>query len=353
MECFTNEGADRHAGAPGPALPPDAAHEGGAGNAGAASAVATHEGGAADDPAGAAPPAKAADVALPETPAAAAPLLAAQEVQAAAPAEEESQPRTRRPRPDDGQRVGTWRTARRGNQMYSSSCTLLDLRAGTEERQYVTEVILRFGEGRLPNVPDNTSLRVLLSTVLNCSPMRITKKFSGRNALPRGRYRRTAAPEPAALERLRTLERAFHRRVRDDGAKLTTSLCGTYDLPTPQSLVAATTTAQAPVGRRSPTAKRSRSRSRTASPDPPPTLMAPVPSSYGAPALAGPYTGPEPAYAGAWPPAPPAPPSGESIAVAGLLDLAPVPDAAPAASRPASAAPAPAPGPGAGAPFSL
>jgi len=248
-----------------------------------------------------------------------------------------------------------YRTARQSNVEDAvdapgcSSCTLLDSRAGTEERQYVTEVIQRFGEGRLPNVPDNTSLRVLLSTVLNCSPMRITKKFSGRNALPRGRYRRTAAPEPAALERLRTLERAFHRRVRDDGAKLTTSLCGTYDLPTPQSLVAATTTAQA--GRRSPTAKRSRSRSRTASPDPPPTLMAPVPSSYGVPALAGPYTGPEPAYAGAWPPAPPAPPSGESIAIAGLLDLAPVPDAAPAASRPASAAPAP--GPGAGAPFSL
>ena len=166
---------DRHAGAPGPALPPDAAHEGGAGNTGAASAAATHEGGAADDPAGAAPPAEAAGVALPETPATAAPLLAAPEIQAAATAEEESQPRTRRPRPDDGQRVGTWRTARRGHQMYSSSCTLLDLRAGTEERQYVTEVILRFGEGRLPNVPDNTSLRVLLSTVLNCSPMRITR----------------------------------------------------------------------------------------------------------------------------------------------------------------------------------
>ena len=178
MESFTNEGADRHAGAPGPALPPDAAHEGGAaaGNVpGAASAAATHEGGAADDPAGAAPPAEAADVALPGTPAAAAPLLAAPETPAAAPAEEESQPRTRRPRPDDGQRVGTWRTARRGNQMYSSSCTLLDSRAGTEERQYVTEVIQRFGEGRLPNVPDNTSLRVLLSTVLNCSPMRITR----------------------------------------------------------------------------------------------------------------------------------------------------------------------------------
>ena len=178
MKSFTNEGADRHAGAPGPALPPDAAHEGGAGTPGAASAAATHEGGAADDPAGAAPPAEAAGVAPPETPAAAAPLLPAPEIQAAAPAEEESQPRTRRPRPDDGQRVGTWRT---------------------EERQYVTEVIQRFGEGRLPNVPDNTSLRVLLSTVLNCSPMRITKKFSGRNALPRGRYRRTAAPEPVQV----------------------------------------------------------------------------------------------------------------------------------------------------------
>ena len=176
MESFTNEGADRHAGAPGPALPPDAAHEGGSGNTnGAASAAATREGGAADDPAGAAPPAEAAGVAPPETPAAAAPLLPAPEIQAAAPAEEESQPRTRRPRPDDGQRVGTWRTARRGNQMYSSSCTLLDSHAGTEERQYVTEVIQRFGEGRLPNVPDNTSLRVLLSTVLNCSPMRITR----------------------------------------------------------------------------------------------------------------------------------------------------------------------------------
>ena len=173
MKSFTNEGADRHAGAPGPALPPDAAHEGGAGNA--PGAAATHEGGAADDPAGAAPPAEAAGVAPPETPAAAAPLLAAPEIPAAAPAEEESQPRTRRPRPDDGQRVGTWRTARRGNQMSRTPSTLLDSHAGTEERQYVTEVIQRFGEGRLPNVPDNTSLRVLLSTVLNCSPMRITR----------------------------------------------------------------------------------------------------------------------------------------------------------------------------------
>ena len=165
MKSFTNEGADRHTGAPGPALPPDAAHEGGAGNApaAAASAAATHEGGAADDPAGAAPPAEAA------------PLLAAPEIPAAAPTEEESQPRTRRPRPDDGQRVGTWRTARRGNQMSRTPSTLLDSHAGTEERQYVTEVIQRFGEGRLPNVPDNTSLRVLLSTVLNCSPMRITR----------------------------------------------------------------------------------------------------------------------------------------------------------------------------------
>ena len=125
-----------------------------------------------DDPVGAAPPAEAAAVAPGTQPvpvAAALPVAAAVPGGGLAAAPAVAQPRTTRPRPEDGQRVGTWRS---------------------EERQYVTEVILRFGEGRLPNVPDNTSLRVLLLNVLNCSPMRITKKFSGRNALPRGRCRR-------------------------------------------------------------------------------------------------------------------------------------------------------------------
>jgi len=258
---------------------------------------------------------------------------------AAAPAV--AQPRSTRPRPDDGQRVGTWRS---------------------EERQYVTEVILRFGEGRLPNVPDNTSLRVLLSNVLNCSPMRITKKFSGRNALPRGRYRRTVEPEAAVVERLRTLERAFHRRVRDDGTVLTITLCGTYDLPTVKAIAdaaaaaasAARVAAGGAVGRRSPTAKRARSRSRTASPA---DLRAPL-ASFGAPSFAGPYTAGTTFAAGPDGPPPPPVPVGEpakiSIAIAGLLDLtpaqptmparvvagAPVVAAAPAPTAPTAAPPA-------------
>ena len=196
----------------------------------------------------------------------------------------------------------------------------------------MTEVILRFGEGRLPNVPDNTSLRVLLSNVLNCSPMRITKKFSGRNALPRGRYRRAVEPEAAVVERLRTLECAFHRRVRDDGAVLTITLCGTYDLPTVKAIAdaaaaaasAARVAAGGAVGRRSPTAKRARSRSRTASPA---DLRAPL-ASFGAPSFAGPYTAGTTFAAGPDGPPPPPVPVGEpakiSIAIAGLLDLTPV-----------------------------
>jgi len=240
---------------------------------------------------------------------------------AAAPAV--AQPRTTRPRPEDGQRVGTWRS---------------------EERQYVTEVILRFGEGRLPNVPDNTPLRVLLLNVLNCSPMRITKKFSGRNALTRGRYRRAVEPEAAVVERLRTLERAFHRRVRDDGAVLTITLCGTYDLPTVEAIAdavaaaasAARVAAGGAIGRRLPTAKRSRSR-------------API-ASFGAPTFAGPYTAVTTFAADPDGPPPPQVPVGEpatiSIAIAGLLDLTPVQPTMPArvvAGAPVvTAAPAPA-----------
>jgi len=210
-----------------------------------------------------------------------------------------AQPRTTRPRPDDGQRVGTWRG---------------------EERQYVTEVILRFGEGRLPNVPDNTSLRVLLSNVLNCSPMRISKKFSGRNALPSGRYRRAADPDPEAaiIERLRALERAFHRCVRDDGAALTTSLCGTCGLPTPKAIADTMAAAGGEVRVASGEAGgRKRPRSRTVTPA---DLRAPIPAS-GGPTLARPYTG-----GGALPPPVPAGDSAKiSIAIAGLLDLAPGP----------------------------
>ena len=264
--------------APGAAPPPvtDVSAAAGAGVPAARKATYDHV--------GAAPPAEVAGAVWP------APVVTPVVAPAAA------QPRTTRPRPDDGQRVGTWRG---------------------EERQYVTEVILRFGEGRLPNVPDNTSLRVLLSNVLNCSPMRISKKFSGRNALPRGRYRRAADPDPEAaiIERLRALERAFHRCVRDDGAALTTSLCGTCGLPTPKAITDAMAAAAGAVRVASGEAGgRKRPRSRTVTPA---DLRAPIPAS-GGPTLARPYTG-----GGALPPPVPAGDSAKiAIAIVGLLDLA-------------------------------
>ena len=119
----------------------------------------------------------------------------------------------------------------------------------------------------------------------------------------------------------RTLERAFHRRVRDDGAADDEPLRHVR----PAHAAVPRRRHHHGAGARSPLTDREalRPRSRTASPDPQPTLIPPgVPSPRGAPARRGPTPGPEPAYAGATPgpPAPPAPPSGESIAVAGPLD---------------------------------
>mmetsp|Transcript_7056 Transcript_7056/g.14322 ORF Transcript_7056/g.14322 Transcript_7056/m.14322 type:complete len:292 (+) Transcript_7056:225-1100(+) len=51
-----------------------------------------------------------------------------------------------------------------------------------EEEQYVSAIIFRFNQGTLP-VPAGTTLRSYLSDKLNCDPMRITKKFTGEEAI--------------------------------------------------------------------------------------------------------------------------------------------------------------------------
>lgn len=51
-----------------------------------------------------------------------------------------------------------------------------------EEEQYVNAIIYRFNQGTLP-VPAGTTLRSYLSDKLNCDPMRITKKFTGEEAI--------------------------------------------------------------------------------------------------------------------------------------------------------------------------
>ncbi|GMI32532.1 hypothetical protein TrCOL_g3270 [Triparma columacea] len=51
-----------------------------------------------------------------------------------------------------------------------------------EEESYVNAVIYHFNQGTLP-VPAGTTLRSYLSEKLNCDPMRITKKFTGEEAI--------------------------------------------------------------------------------------------------------------------------------------------------------------------------
>jgi hypothetical protein len=52
----------------------------------------------------------------------------------------------------------------------------------TEEEAYANRLILEFKMGLLP-LTDGTTLRTFLSKLLNCDPMRISKKFVGGNCI--------------------------------------------------------------------------------------------------------------------------------------------------------------------------
>ena len=84
---------------------------------------------------------------------------------------------------------------------------------------------------------EGITLRVLLSRLLNCQPMRVSKSTAVRPG-PRtasGPYtpaRYEAVPSQPDTAELGRLEGAFHRSLRP-GAQLTTSLLGTSGLPTP------------------------------------------------------------------------------------------------------------------------
>lgn len=52
----------------------------------------------------------------------------------------------------------------------------------TEEELYANRLIQEFKSGLLP-LTDGTTLRTFLSKLLNCDPMRISKKFVGQNCI--------------------------------------------------------------------------------------------------------------------------------------------------------------------------
>lgn len=89
-----------------------------------------------------------------------------------------------------------------------------------EEEAYANRLILEFKSGLLP-LTDGTTLRTFLSKLLNCDPMRISKKFVGSNCIGKQVFRRRTAdlnrltPEQIQQSRaeLSELERRFLERV--------------------------------------------------------------------------------------------------------------------------------------------
>lgn len=90
----------------------------------------------------------------------------------------------------------------------------------TEEEAYANRLIQEFKAGLLP-LTDGTTLRTFLSKLLNCDPMRISKKFVGSNCIGKQVFRRRTAdlnrltPEQIQKSRaeLSELERRFLERV--------------------------------------------------------------------------------------------------------------------------------------------
>ncbi len=61
-----------------------------------------------------------------------------------------------------------------------------------EEEAYANRLIQEFKAGLLP-LTDGTTLRTFLSKLLNCDPMRISKKFVGGNCIGKQVFRRRTA----------------------------------------------------------------------------------------------------------------------------------------------------------------
>jgi len=89
-----------------------------------------------------------------------------------------------------------------------------------EEEAYANRLIQEFKAGLLP-LTDGTTLRTFLSKLLNCDPMRISKKFVGSNCIGKQVFRRRTADinrlTPGQIQQSRNelseLERRFLERV--------------------------------------------------------------------------------------------------------------------------------------------
>ena len=95
-----------------------------------------------------------------------------------------------------------------------------------EEEAYAGRLIQEFKAGLLP-LTDGTTLRTFLSKLLNCDPMRISKKFVGANCIGKQVFRRRGADvtnlDPEQIQKTRLelseLEKKFLDRVAQNKGK--------------------------------------------------------------------------------------------------------------------------------------
>ena len=108
-----------------------------------------------------------------------------------------------------------------------------------EEEAYAARLIHEFKAGLLP-LTDGTTLRTFLSKLLNCDPMRISKKFVGSNCIGKQVFRRRTVdlnrltPEQIQQSRieLSDLERRFLERVAQTNRVKNNGCTGTGGAPT-------------------------------------------------------------------------------------------------------------------------
>lgn len=103
------------------------------------------------------------------------------------------------------------------------------------EEEYSDKIAELFKLGTLPNCPEKTTLRLLLSQLLNCPPMRISKKFTGERAIGKNSYHPSKKNEDLSAEKkeLEVLEQKFHESVVGKGI-LTCSLFNIGGTPNPK-----------------------------------------------------------------------------------------------------------------------
>jgi hypothetical protein len=118
-----------------------------------------------------------------------------------------------------------------------------------EEEAYAARLIQEFKAGLLP-LTDGTTLRTFLSKLLNCDPMRISKKFVGSNCIGKQVFRRRTADlnrlTSEEIQRSRSelsdLERRFLERVAQTNRVKSTGCAAPGQTPPGQILQTAAST---------------------------------------------------------------------------------------------------------------